>query len=216
MAEHQDLHLLTDYYFIKPTLIGVLCWNVSKLSFECVFACVCTRMCQWFYKNKMMGGAGGVWGRGQVQCVSWILKATSLYILSEVHLAQFISPQAAEEEELVGHTLEPDSQSSSSSRCSLRHASTGGALAECHDFSKTSQVVTEAVVSVDSLSRIYKVCSHILLNPWRRDSAWIRRTHQSDIRQREELCFRDSAALQLSNNGWMNISTPNCFWGASW
>lgn len=81
-----------------------------------------------------------------------------------MNLAQFISPQVTEEEELVGHILEPDGPPEAPG--ALRHASTGGALAECHDFSQTSQFVTEAAVSVESLSRIYKVFRHVMLNPW--------------------------------------------------
>lgn len=95
--------------------------------------------------------------------------ATFLYILSEVHLAQFISPRAAEEEELVGHVQGPHSPAGAPG--ALRHAFTSGALAECHDLSQTPQSVTEAVISAESLRRIYKVYRHIVLNSWRRDSA---------------------------------------------
>lgn len=68
----------------------------------------------------------------------YILKATFFfYILYEVHFAQFTGPQAAEEEELVGHILEPHGPPDAAG--ALRHAFPSGAPAECHDFKHPSR-----------------------------------------------------------------------------
>lgn len=207
MAEHQDLHLLPDDHFIKPTMIGVLCWMSVFFFNVCVRAC--SRACvSGFIKTRWLGGDK------QVQCVSWILKATFLYILSAVHFAQFINPQATEEEELVGHILEPDSPPEAPD--ALRHAFTGGARAECHDYCQTSQFVTEAVVSAESLSRIDKVSRHVLLNPWQRDSVWIQRTHQLDIQQKSCASGFLRPCSRLWTAEWITINTPISILGASW
>lgn len=55
----------------------------------------------------------------------------------KVHLAQFTSPQATGEEDSVGHIMELDSPPEAPD--ALRHAFTGGARAEYHDSSQTSQ-----------------------------------------------------------------------------
>lgn len=120
-----------------------------------------------------------------------------------VHVTQFISPQATAEEELVGHILEPGSPPGAPH--ALRHAFTWRWRAECHDVSPTSQLLTGADVSVESLSGIYKLdtfCSirggatHSL-NP----QAGVRRPggHWSD---QQELCFQLSVACsgQISRN----------------